>query len=107
LIKNDMRKVWGREIIDRTGNSRFVNQKIRHHLPRFTELKKLGFKMEQEAIQEKEDTRLAFFEKIERDIADWEQEKANRLKYIETAKTTRISMLYSLGIGLRIKDVEI
>ncbi len=96
LIKNDMRKVWGREIIDRTENSRFVNQKIRHHLPRFIELKKLGFQMQQEAIQEKEDTRLAFFEKIERDVADWEQEKANRLKYIETAKTTRISMLDSI-----------
>ena len=96
LIKNDMRKVWGRDLIDRTENSRFVNQKIRHHLPRFAELKKLGFQMEQEAVQEKEDTRLAFFEKIERDVADWEQEKANRLKYIETAKTTRISMLDSV-----------
>jgi hypothetical protein len=95
LIKNDMRKVWGREIIDRTENSRFVNQKIRHHLPRFTELKKLGFQMEQEAIQEKEDTRLAFFEKIERDVADWEQEKTNRLKYIETAKNTKLTMLDS------------
>jgi hypothetical protein len=96
LIKNDMRKVWGRELIDRTENSRFINQKVRHHLPRFTELKKLGFQMQQEAIQEKEDTRLAFFEKIERDVADWEQEKANRLKYIETAKTNRISMLDSV-----------
>ncbi len=96
LIKNDMRKVWGRDLIDRTNNSRFVNQKIRQHLPRFIELKKLGFQMEQEAIQETEDTRLAFFEKIERDVADWEQEKSNRLKYIENAKTTRISMLDSV-----------
>ena len=96
LIKNDMRKVWGRELIDRTDNSRFVNQKIRHHLPRFIELKKLGFQMQQEAIQEKEDTRLAFFEKIERDIADLEQEKANRLKYIETTKTNKNSMLDSM-----------
>ncbi|TAE37422.1 MAG: hypothetical protein EAZ70_09000 [Runella slithyformis] len=95
LIKNDMRKIWGRELIDRTNNARFVNQKVRHHLPRFTELQKLGFQMQQEAIQEKEDTRLAFFEKIERDITDWEQEKANRLQYIETAKTNRISMLDS------------
>lgn len=96
LIKNDMRKVWGRDLIDRIENSHFVYQKIRHHLSRFTELKKLGFQMEQEAIQEKEDTRLAFFEKIERDVADWEQEKTNRLKYIETAKTTQISMLDSI-----------
>jgi hypothetical protein len=88
--------VWGRELIDRTDNARFVNQKIRHHLPRFMELKKIGFQMEQEAIQEKEDTRLAFFEKIERDVADWEQEKANRLEYIETAKTNRISMMDSI-----------
>jgi hypothetical protein len=96
LIKNDMRKVWGRDLIDRTNKSRFIDQKIRHHLPRFVELKKLGFQMEQEAIQEKEDTRLAFFEKIERDIVDWEQEKANRLKFIETTKTNRISMLDSV-----------
>ena len=96
LIKNDMRKVWGRELIDRTDNSRFVNQKIRHHLPRFTELKKLGFQMQQEAIQEKEDSRVAYFEKIERDIADWEVEKANRLKYIETTKTNKNSMLDSM-----------
>ncbi|PWK28543.1 hypothetical protein LV89_00747 [Arcicella aurantiaca] len=97
LIKNDMRKIWGRELIDRTDNARFANLKIRHHLPRFSELKKLGFQMQQEAIQEKEDTRLAFFEKIERDIADWEQEKTNRLKYIETAKNTKISMLDSVS----------
>ena len=97
LIKNDMRKVWGRDLIDRTDNSRFVNQKIRHHLPRFTELKKLGFKMQQEAIQEKEDTRLAFFEKIERDVADLEQEKANRLQYLETIKTNRVLMLDSIS----------
>ena len=96
LIKNDMRKVWGRELIDRTDNSRFVNQKIRHHLPRFTELKKLGFQMQQEAIQEKEDSRVAYFEKIERDIADWEVEKANRLKYIETIKTNKNLMLDSM-----------
>ena len=96
LIKNDMRKVWGRELIDRTDNSRFVSQKIRYHLPRFAELKKLGFQILQEAIQEKEDTRLAFFEKIERDITDWEQEKTNRLKYIETAKMNKNSMLDSM-----------
>jgi hypothetical protein len=96
LIKNDMRKVWGRELIDRTNNSRFVAQRIRHHSPRFAELKKLGFQMQQEEIQAKEEERLAFFEKIERDIADWEQEKANRLKYIETAKMTQISMLDSV-----------
>lgn len=97
LIKNDMRKFWGRELIDRTNDARFVNLKMRHHLPRFTELKKLGFQLEQESIQEKEDSRLAFFEKIERDIADWEQEKANRLKYIETAKNSRITMLDSVS----------
>ena len=97
LIENDMRKVWGRELIDRTDNSRFVNQKVRHHLPRFTELKKLGFQMQQEAIQEKEDTRLAFFEKIERDVADLEQEKANRLQYIESTKMNRILMLDSIS----------
>lgn len=97
LIKNDIRKVWGRELIDRIDNSRFVNQKVRHHLPRFTELKKLGFQMQQEAIQEKEDTRLAFFEKIERDVADLEQEKANRLQYIESTKMNRILMLDSIS----------
>lgn len=88
-----MRKVWGRDLIDRTNNSRFVNQKMRQHLPRFIELKKLGFQMEQEAIQETEDTRLAFFEKIERDVTDWEQEKTNRLNFIESAKNNRMSML--------------
>lgn len=97
LIKNDMRKVWGRDLIDRTNKSRFVNQKIRYHLPRFVELKKLGFQMEQEAIQETEDTRLAFFEKIERDVADLEQEKANRLQYIESTKMNRILMLDSIS----------
>jgi|GEM_PF-880029 len=97
LIKNDMRKVWGRDLIDRTNNSRFLSQKIRQHLPRFIELKKLGFQMEQEAIQETEETRLAFFEKIERDVADWEQEKANRLRYIENTKNNKKAMLDSVS----------
>jgi hypothetical protein len=95
LIKNDMRKTWGRMLIDRCNEAFFVSPKIRYHSLRLVELKKLGFQMEQNAIQEKEEERLAFFEKIERDVADWEQEKANRLQYIETAKNNYMALLDS------------
>ena len=46
----------------------------RTHTNRFVELKKLGFKIK----EEKEEARLAFFERIIQEDADWEQEKINR-----------------------------
>ena len=78
LVKNDFRKSWGYELIARLNQNAFVVNKIRAHTSRFSELSKLGFKIQEDMKQEKEDARLAFFEKIERDEADWEQEKNNR-----------------------------
>ncbi len=106
LIKNDFRKSWGQDLIDRTKRTFFVNKKVRTHTPRFMELAKLGFKMEQDVIQEKEDARLAFFEKIERDITDWEQEKVNRLGYIEAAKNKRLNLLDSVQSQSNAKILE-
>lgn len=106
LIKNDMRKVWGRELVVRTNNSFFVDKKKRTHTPRFSELKKLGFEIQQDEINEKEETRLAFFEKIERDIADWEQEKNNRLAYLEKTKAKRNNVLDSLASQNNAKILE-
>ncbi|MEA5406057.1 hypothetical protein VB776_24170 [Arcicella sp. DC2W] len=106
LIKNDMRKVWGRELIERTKNSFFVDKKKRTHTPRFSELKKLGFEIQQDEVNEKEETRLAFFEKIERDVADWEQEKNNRLEILEKTKTKRNNILDSLANQNNAKILE-
>lgn len=93
LIKNDKRDSRGSDIIQRANNADFVDKKIRTHTNRFVELKKLGFKMS----EEKEELRLAFFEKIDRQEADWEQEKSVRTEFLEKNKIQRDNMLDSIA----------
>lgn len=95
LIKNDFRKAWGHELIARLNQKVFVINKVRAHTNRFSELSKLGFKIQQEIKQEKEEARLAFFEKIERDEADWEQEKNNRSAQLAKMQTKWNNLLDS------------
>jgi hypothetical protein len=53
----------------------------------------LGFQ-----IQEyKEDARLAIFEKLERQVLDWEQEKINRAKYLGLISARRNNILDSIA----------
>jgi hypothetical protein len=93
LIKNDKRDSRGSDIIDRANTADFVDKKIRTHTNRFVDLKKLGFKIS----EEKEELRLAFFEKIDRQEADWEQEKATRVDFLEKSRIQRDNMLDSIA----------
>lgn len=93
LIKNDKRDSRGSDIIERANSADFVDKKIRTHTNRFVDLKKLGFKIN----EEKEELRLAFFEKIDRQEADWEQEKVTRTEFLEKSKIQRDNMLDSIA----------
>lgn len=97
LVKNDFRKSWGYELIARLNQIPFVVNKIRTHTSRFEQLAKLGFTIQQEIKQEKEESRLAFFEKIERDEADWEQEKNNRSTHLDKMQANWNNLLDSLA----------
>ncbi len=92
LIENDKLDSRGSTIINRVKNAFFVDKMIRSHTTRFAELKKLGLKI----AEEKEEMRLAFFEKIEQQDADWEIEKATREANLIKSKTQRFNMLDSI-----------
>jgi hypothetical protein len=93
LIENDKLDSRGSTIIDRVKSANFVDKKGRGHTTRFTELKKLGLKI----AEEKEELRLAFFEKIQQQDADWEIEKTNREMTLIKSKTQRFTMLDSIA----------
>jgi hypothetical protein len=92
LIKNDKQSSKGTTIIDRVNKSYFVDKMIRTHTNRFVELKKLGVQIK----EEKEEARLAFFERIIQDEVDWEDEKRNRSTFIEKSINERKNILDSI-----------
>ncbi|WP_300977537.1 hypothetical protein [Flavobacterium sp.] len=92
LIENDKLDSRGSTIISRVKNAFFADKMIRSHTTRFVDLKKLGLKI----AEEKEEMRLAFFEKIQQQDADWEIEKANREANLIKSKTQRFNMLDSI-----------
>lgn len=96
LVENDKLDSRGSTIIDRVNRANFADKKIRSHTPRFAELKKLGVKIE----EEKEELRLAFFEKIAQQEVEWETEKAAREASVEKARMQRFNMLDSIPYQL-------
>lgn len=106
LIENDKQDSRGASIVKSVNNAYFVDKKIRSHTTRFADLKKLGLKI----AEEKEEKRLAFFEKIEQQDAAWEFEKSNRETYLEKAKMQRFNLLdsipYQLNANLLAKVVD-
>lgn len=106
LVENDKQDSRGTAIIDRINKTNFADKRLRAHTPRFAELKKLGLKI----AEEKEEKRLAFFEKIQQQEAEWEIEKSNRESYLEKIKTQRNNLLdsipYQLNANLLSKVVE-
>lgn len=106
LVENDKQDSRGTAIIDRINKTNFADKRLRAHTPRFAELKKLGLKI----AEEKEEKRLAFFEKIQQQEAEWETEKSNREAYLEKIKTQRFNLLdsipYQLNANLLAKVVE-
>lgn len=92
LIKNDKQSSKGTNIIDRVNKANFVDKIVRTHTNRFVELKKLGFKIK----EDKEEARLAFFERIIQEDADWEQEKIDRRNAIEKSISERMNILDSV-----------
>jgi hypothetical protein len=92
LIKNGKQSSKGTSIIDRVGKANFVDKMQRTHTNRFVELKKLGFKIK----EEKEEARLAFFERIIQEDADWEQEKISRASSLEKNISERKNILDSI-----------
>ncbi|WP_394774908.1 hypothetical protein [Flavobacterium sp.] len=106
LVENDKQDSRGSSIVKRVNNGYFADKKIRSHTSRFADLKKLGVKI----AEEKEELRLAFFEKIEQQDAEWEIEKSNREVKLEKAKLQRYNMLdsipYQLNANLLAKVVD-
>ena len=96
LVENDKLDSRGSSIIERVNNANFADKKIRSHTNRFVELQKLGLKIE----EEKEEKRLAFFEKIQQQDAEWEIEKSNREAYLEKIKMQRHNLLDSIAYQL-------
>lgn len=96
LIENDKQDSRGSSIVKRVNEAYFADKKIRSHTTRFADLKKLGLKI----AEEKEEKRLAFFEKIQQQDAEWEIEKANREAHLEKAKLQRFNMLDSIPYQL-------
>jgi len=92
LVKNDKQSSKGTNIIERVNKANFVDKISRTHTTRFVELKKLGFKIK----EEKEEARLAFFERIIQDDADWEQEKINRSAFLDKSINERKNILDSI-----------
>ena len=92
LVENDKQDSRGSSIIKKVNEGYFADKKIRSHTTRFADLKKLGLKI----AEEKEEKRLAFFEKIEQQDAAWESEKANREAALEKAKLQRFNLLDSI-----------
>ena len=96
LVENDKQDSRGSSIIKKVNNGYFADKKIRSHTTRFADLKKLGVKI----AEEKEEKRLAFFEKISQQEAEWEVEKANREASVEKARMQRFNMLDSIPYQL-------
>jgi hypothetical protein len=92
LVENDKQDSRGSSIIKKVKESHFADKKIRSHTTRFADLKKLGLKI----AEEKEEKRLAFFEKIQQQDAEWETEKSNREAGLEKAKLQRFNLLDSI-----------
>lgn len=92
LIENDKQDSRGTAIVKSVNRGFFVDKKIRSHTTRFADLQKLGLKI----AEEKEEKRLAFFEKIQQQDAEWESEKARREAYLEKGKTQRFNLLDSI-----------
>ncbi|MDR7209646.1 hypothetical protein [Flavobacterium piscis] len=95
LVENDKQDSRGSSIIKRVNNANFADKKIRSHTTRFVDLQKLGLKI----AEEKEEKRLAFFEKIEQQDAEWEIEKANREANVEKTRMQRFNMLDSIPLS--------
>jgi hypothetical protein len=106
LIENDKQDSRGSAIVKRVNSANFVDKKVRSHTTRFADLKKLGLKI----AEEKEEKRLAFFEKIEQQDAEWEIEKSNREAKLEKAKMQRSNLLdsipYQLNANLLAKVID-
>lgn len=96
LVENDKLDSRGSSIIKKVNNANFADKKIRSHTTRFADLQKLGLKI----AEEKEEKRLAFFEKIEQQDAEWEIEKANREANLERTRMQRFNMLDSIPYQL-------
>jgi hypothetical protein len=96
LIENDKQDSRGSSIVKKVNKGYFADKKIRSHTTRFADLQKLGLKI----AEEKEEKRLAFFEKIEQQDAEWETEKANREAKLEKAKIQRHNLLDSIPYQL-------
>lgn len=96
LIENDKQDSRGSSIVKKVNKGYFADKRIRSHTTRFADLQKLGLKI----AEEKEEKRLAFFEKIEQQDAEWETEKANREAKLEKAKIQRHNMLDSIPYQL-------
>lgn len=92
LVENDKQDSRGSSIIKKVKESHFADKKIRSHTTRFADLKELGLKI----AEEKEEKRLAFFEKIQQQDAEWETEKSNREAGLEKAKLQRFNLLDSI-----------
>lgn len=95
LIKNGFRESYGFELINKYKNLEVLAGKTRTHGNRFGELSKLGYKLQQEEALQKEEAKQAFFEKIARDEADWEQEKVVRSNQIEQFKINWFKLIDS------------
>jgi hypothetical protein len=93
LMQNDQRESRGKTIEGKAKTAQFIDKKPRTHTNRFVDLKKLGFQMK----EDKEEERLAFFEKIDRQEADWVQEKETRNGFLEKRKAQRNGILDSIA----------
>ena len=96
LVENDKQDSRGSSIVKKVNKGYFADKKIRSHTTRFADLQKLGLKI----AEEKEEKRLAFFEKIEQQDAEWETEKANREAKLEKTKIQRHNLLDSIPYQL-------
>ncbi len=106
LIENDKQDSRGSSIVKKMNNTIFADKKLRAHTTRFADLEKLGLKI----AEEKEERRLAFFEKIEQQDAEWETEKLNRETKLEKARLQRVNLLdsipYQVNANLLAKVVD-
>jgi hypothetical protein len=93
LIQNDKQEGKGRNIVNRVKLANFVDKKIRTHTNRFVDLQKLGYKM----AEDKEEQRLAFFERIDQQESDWVQEKETRNGFLEKRKEQINGILDSIS----------
>lgn len=93
LIKNDKQEYRGKAIKYQADSFVFEPNKIRSHTSRFADLAKLGFQLK----ETEKDERLAFFEKVEAQEADWNAEKERRLLVGQKNIANRLSILDSIS----------